>query len=216
MKKKEVQVNEVAKHVLLATNETVELIIEKQYEKIVAIVTACLATYSKDGQFIFMGNGGSAANASHFAADFTKRPIWHVKGARPISTRALTDSGPSAFMWANDSGFPDVFRNQLMSSQLTDKDVVFAFSGSGNSENVLKAVKHAKKVGATVIAITGFDGGKLAKMADISIIVPPEPNRRLETDDNGAVMGAYEAVTDVIMHGVIEAFREGVKAIHQV
>lgn len=203
--------SDMGKKVLEQTAVTLNEVIKQDSGKVAEIAEACLETYKKDGQFIFMGNGGSAANASHFSADFSKRPRWKIEGAKPICTRALTDSSESLTMWANDSGYDEVFLQQMMACRVSGNDLVFAFSGSGNSPNVLKAVTYAQEQGAKVVAITGFTGGKLADVADINITVPQGPLAQLDTDFNGAVMGEYEAVTDVIMHAVIEAFRETVK-----
>jgi D-sedoheptulose 7-phosphate isomerase len=185
---------------------------QEQGEQLSCIVIACLKAYDSGGRFFFAGNGGSAANANHFAADITKRPIWQIEGAKPIQAISLSANTEALTMWGNDSGFDEVFTRQFDSFKPGKKDMLFVFSGSGNSQNVLKLVERAKQAKVTIVGITGFGGGKLAGLVDISIVVPQTYLVGLGTDFNGAVMGEYEAITDNIMHGVLESFRMGVAA----
>jgi D-sedoheptulose 7-phosphate isomerase len=133
-----------------------------------AIADALWATYDRDGTIIVCGNGGSAATASHFACDLAK---WTIRpGARRVRAMALTDNTPVMLAFANDQGYSDIFVEQLM-SHYRPGDLLFAISGSGNSANVLQAVNWANEQGAVTVGITGFDGGKLARMARISLHV---------------------------------------------
>ncbi|MCL0060404.1 SIS domain-containing protein [Dehalococcoidia bacterium] len=126
--------------------------------------------------YIF-GNGGSAATASHFAADLSKGAIG--KGKPRIKAFALTDNVSLLTAWANDTIYENVFAEQL-ENLLEPGDIVIGVSGSGNSPNVLNGIKVAKTKGATTIGFIGFDGGKLKDLVDISIIVPSHNMEQVE------------------------------------
>jgi len=126
--------------------------------------------------FIF-GNGGSAATASHFAADLSKGTISH--GKPRIKALALTDNIPLLSAWANDTAYENVFAEQL-ENLVEAGDIVIGISGSGNSINVLKGIKTAKLKGATTIGFIGFAGGKLRELVDTSIIVPSNVMEQIE------------------------------------
>lgn len=130
----------------------------------------CLVAARDSKHFIFtMGNGGSAATASHFAGDFNKGlSLGKEKRFRFI---ALNDNEPTILSLANDVSYSSIFVEPLKNF-LEPGDVIIAISGSGNSENVIQAVEYGKKHGATVIGLTGFDGGKLDKLSDIRLHVP--------------------------------------------
>lgn len=122
------------------------------------------------GKHVFiLGNGGSAATASHFACDLAKGTA--VPGGRRFKAIALTDNIPLVTAWANDDSFDNIFVEQL-SNLLSDGDVVIAISVSGNSPNVLNAMELARKLGAITIGFTGFDGGDLKNLVDMAIVVP--------------------------------------------
>jgi D-sedoheptulose 7-phosphate isomerase len=126
----------------------------------------------KQGRTVFvMGNGGSAATASHLACDWSKTA--ERNGKRLLRCMSLNDN--VAFMTAigNDLGYEEMFSRQL-ENLLQKDDIVVLISGSGNSPNVLKAAKLAGKRGAMTVAMTGFSGGKLRKMADICLHIPSD------------------------------------------
>jgi D-sedoheptulose 7-phosphate isomerase len=119
-----------------------------------------------------VGNGGSAATASHFATDLgkaTKRP-----GGQPLRVTSLTDNMPWLSALANDDGYEHVFTGQL-ENLLRDGDVLVAISVSGNSPNVVRAVELARQRRATTVAFVGFDGGRLLSTADLCIHVASQP-----------------------------------------
>ncbi|MFC1915780.1 SIS domain-containing protein [Chloroflexota bacterium] len=118
--------------------------------------------------FIF-GNGGSAATASHFAADLSKGAF--SKGKARIKAFALTDNVPLLTALANDTVYENIFAEQLV-NLIEQGDIAIGVSGSGNSPNVLNGIKVARTKGATTIGFIGFDGGKLKDLVDIRIIVP--------------------------------------------
>ena len=141
------------------------------------IVAALVKARNGRKRIYTLGNGGSASTASHMASDLNKGAS--RRDAPRLRVMALTDSIPSMLAWGNDSSYEDIFVEQLK-NHLEKGDVVIAISGSGNSENVLKAVEYANKEGAVTIGLTGFDGGKLARMAKISYIVPSNCMQQIE------------------------------------
>lgn len=126
--------------------------------------------------FIF-GNGGSAATASHFAADLSKGAI--SKGKARIKALALTDNVALISAWANDTAYENIFAEQL-ENLVEPGDIAIGVSGSGNSPNVLNGTKVAKAKGATTIGFIGFDGGKLRELVDTCIIVPSHNMEQVE------------------------------------
>ena len=118
--------------------------------------------------YIF-GNGGSAATASHFQNDFNKGISEHLE--KKFRFTCLNDNVPTVMAVANDIGYEEIFRFQLK-GKLKPQDVIVAISGSGNSKNVINAVTYAKETGCKIIGLTGFDGGKLKALSDISLHVP--------------------------------------------
>lgn len=120
-------------------------------------------------QIFIMGNGGSASTASHFVCDLSKNTRKsHLPNFRVIG---LADNMAVLSALANDEGYENVFAQQLVSF-VHPGDVVIAISASGNSPNVLKAIEQANYMGARTVGMTGFDGGKLAKLVQINVHVP--------------------------------------------
>lgn len=138
-------------------------------EELNRAMQAMEAAFEKEAAVYIFGNGGSAATASHFVCDFNKGASdgkW--KKFRMI---CLNDNVPILTAIANDISYNDIFIHQL-EGVLQKKDMVIAISGSGNSENVVRAAQYAKKVGATLIGMTGYTGGRLKRLADVSLHVP--------------------------------------------
>lgn len=125
--------------------------------------------YGNDGTVLVIGNGGSAATASHFACDLSKGT--RVEGQRPFRCMPLTDNVPLISAWANDTSFLRVFSEQVR-SLARPNDVLFTISVSGTSPNVLAAAEVARERGMVVIALTGPTGGYLRELADVCIRVP--------------------------------------------
>lgn len=142
--------------------------------------------------FIF-GNGGSSANASHIVNDFVKSAL---QSGRPrFRLTCLSDNTPLLTAYANDLAFDIVFAEPLK-ALAEPGDVAIAISGSGNSPNVLRAMETAHEMGMTTIGLTGRDGGKLAPLCDVAVIVP--------TDSMQIIEDAHL----VILHAVFLAFYE--------
>ena len=118
--------------------------------------------------YIF-GNGGSSATASHFQNDFGKGVSEYVEDK--FRFQCLNDNVATLMAVANDIGFEEVFRFQL-NGVIEPGDIVIAISGSGNSKNVINAVEYAKSGRNKIIGLTGYSGGKLKELSDISLHVP--------------------------------------------
>ena len=117
----------------------------------------------------FIGNGGSATTASHFANDISIGT--RTGDNKPFRAVSLTDNVAVMTALANDEGYDRMFVDQLR-VHLRDGDSLVAISASGNSPNLIEAVDYARSRGATVVGLTGFDGGKLREKSDISLHVP--------------------------------------------
>ena len=139
------------------------------WEAIQAVVSTLRQARLSDRQVFILGNGGSAATASHFACDLGKVTI--LPDRPRFRVIALTDNMPLFSAYANDYGYEHVFAEQL-AGLLRSGDVVIAISGSGNSANVLQAIKLARSAQAVTIGFAGFDGGQLKDLVDICIHVP--------------------------------------------
>ena len=122
----------------------------------------------RDNQVFIMGNGGSASTASHFAGDLAKNT--RRKGFPHFRVIGLTDNMAIFSAYANDDGYENVFSEQL-TNWIRPGDVVIAISASGNSMNVINAMREAQKHNAITIGFTGFDGGQLGQMVNINVHV---------------------------------------------
>lgn len=115
------------------------------------------------------GNGGSASTASHFVCDFNKGVSESLE--QKYNFVCLSDNIATMMAYANDISYDEIFERPLH-GRIKEGDLLIAISGSGNSENVVRATKYAKAQGNTVIGITGYSGGKVRELADISLHVP--------------------------------------------
>ena len=132
--------------------------------------------YQNGGKALFCGNGGSAADAQHLAAEFVGR----YRYDRPsIAAHALTVDTSALTAIANDYGYDAVFARQV-SGVAVECDVLVAISTSGNSPSVLEAVKVAKTMGVKTIGLTGQGGGQLATLCDVSICVPSDEANHIQ------------------------------------
>ena len=139
------------------------------FEDIERVAEILLHTYVEQRTVFAFGNGGSAALASHFVCDLGKGT---VNGSQKrFRAMALTDNIPLMTAWANDSSYENIFAEQFANFAVPG-DIAFAISASGNSANVLNALRVAKQVGATTVGLTGFAGGKMFDLCDACIVVP--------------------------------------------
>ncbi len=125
--------------------------------------------YHNGHRIFVMGNGGSAATASHFALDLSKNTI--MPGAPRVKAISLTDHVPLITAWSNDTHYEHIFAEQL-ANMIEPGDVVIGISASGNSANVINAVKLARQNRAATIGLLGAKGGKLKEMVDACVLAP--------------------------------------------
>lgn len=146
-------------------------------EKIVQVAQACVAIYKNStNKTILAGNGGSAADAQHIAAELVGRYGFD----RPsLPSLALTTDTSNLTAIGNDYGYDKVFSRQL-EGMGQKGDIFIGISTSGNSQNIINAFEVAKLKGITTVALVGRDGGEMAKMADMAIVVPSESTPRIQ------------------------------------
>jgi D-sedoheptulose 7-phosphate isomerase len=167
------------------------------FGEIARIAEVLLDCHQRGGTIFVLGNGGSAATASHFACDLAKGT--RVAELPAFRVVPLTDNVPLITAWANDTSYEQVFAEQL-AALVRPADVVVAISASGNSPNVLAAARVARAAGAFVIALSGRSGGKLRALADLTI---------------GVTSDTIEQVEDahiVIAHGLCVTLRRTLQA----
>ena len=149
---------------------------EALLDVIVEVASRCVALYKTDKKTILAGNGGSAADAQHIAAELVGRYGFD----RPsIPSLALTTDTSNLTAIGNDYGYDQVFSRQL-AGMGQEGDIFFGISTSGNSQNLINAFEVAKEKGITTVALVGKDGGKMAQMADFSIVVPSDSTPRIQ------------------------------------
>ena len=155
---------------------TIQAIIEKRVKEIEIISELMIKAYKSGGKVILLGNGGSAADAQHIAAELVGK---FALKRRAFPAIALTTNSSILTAVANDYGYGNVFSRQV-EALAGDKDVVIAISTSGDSANVIKAIKVARSIGARTVALTGGDGGILASVVDVALIVPSDSTPRIQ------------------------------------
>jgi len=143
-----------------------------------AAVEAVRRVQAADNVVYVCGNGGSAATASHMVNDLVKAPA-DASGCRPLRAFALSDCVPLMTAFANDVEYAQAFARQL-DAYGRKGDLLVAFSGSGNSANVIEAAKAAKAKGLSVVGFTGFQGGKLGPLCYIHVNVPCDSMAQIE------------------------------------
>ena len=148
----------------------------------------------KKSVYVF-GNGGSGATASHFCEDLGKGTMDGADLNHRFRVMSLTDNTPYILAWANDNGYETIFEQQL--KNFADPgDIAIGISGSGNSENVLRAIDFAVSAGLKTVGVTGYDGGQLRGMVHYNIHVP--------IDD----MGIVESIHVMIFHYMVYNLRD--------
>jgi|TARA_B100000959_G_scaffold217307_1_gene229190 D-sedoheptulose 7-phosphate isomerase len=147
-------------------------------------VEVLLEARERESSIFFIGNGGSAATASHFANDLAIGTRAYEKPFRAIS---LCDNQAVITAIANDDGYEKIF-NQQLEVLLKKQDVVVAISASGNSPNLLKAIDTSKKLSAVTVGISAFNGGKMKEMVDVALHVPTEKGEYGPAEDAHMVL----------------------------
>lgn len=140
------------------------------------VVEACVSCFKHGGKVLLCGNGGSAADAQHIAAEFTGR---FYKDREPLYAEALHVNTSYLTSVANDYSFDQVYA-RLTKAKGKKGDVLFCISTSGNSTNILEAVKAGKEKGMTVIGMTGSTGGKMKDLCDYLLNVPSNDTPRIQ------------------------------------
>ena len=149
---------------------------EELLNKIQEVSKRCVELYKGSNKTILAGNGGSAADAQHIAAEMVGRYGFD----RPsLPSLALTTDTSALTAIGNDYGYDQVFSRQL-EGMGQDGDIFIGISTSGNSVNIIKAFQIAKKKNIFTVALVGRDGGEMAKIADISLIVPSDSTPRIQ------------------------------------
>ena len=164
-------------------------------EVIASFATHLENAYNNNQSIYVIGNGGSAANASHFAQDLAKGIFFEKPVAKTMKAISLADNIAHITAIANDTGYQNIFSAQL-NTYAKDSDVLICISGSGNSENIVEAVKAAKQKNMFVIGVTGFDGGQLKSMSNFSVHVPLHE------------MCTVESIHSIIFHLIVLELRE--------
>jgi len=149
---------------------------EKNVDKILEVAKVIANAFNDGKKVILFGNGGSSTDASHITAEFLNRFKKDRPGLPAISLN--TDMAVITSI-ANDYDFSDIFAKQLKALS-AEGDIVIAISTSGNSPNIIKAFEVAREMGIKTVALTGNDGGAIAKIADLSLIVPSNSTPRIQ------------------------------------
>lgn len=158
-------------------NELIETYLEQEIDILKRIDVSAVnevlnlleAGMKREATIYVFGNGGSAATASLFQNDFNKGVSEHID--KKFRFLCLNDNIATIMAVANDIGYEEVFRFQLQ-GKIKKGDILMAISGSGNSPNVINAVEYGKKQGCKVVGLTGYSGGRLKELSDISLHVP--------------------------------------------
>ncbi|MCF7870536.1 MAG: D-sedoheptulose 7-phosphate isomerase [Candidatus Omnitrophica bacterium] len=151
-------------------------ILEDAGAKLQQITLICQKALKSGNKIIFFGNGGSAADSQHLAAEFVGR---FQKNRKPLAALALSVNSSALTAIGNDFGFQEVFSRQI-SALAKPGDIAFGISTSGNSPNVLYGFKAAKERNAGTVAFLGKDGGKIASQVDIPLVISVEQTPRIQ------------------------------------
>lgn len=147
--------------------------LSREVERASRLVITSLTT---DQKLMLCGNGGSAADSQHLAAEFTGR---FVKDRRPLAAVALSTDTSALTSIANDYNFDEVFARQVVGLGRPG-DCLMVISTSGNSRNVIRAAEAARAIGIHTIGLLGKDGGKLLALCDVPIVVPSDVTARIQ------------------------------------
>ncbi len=160
-------------------------------DAIATVVDVLLEARDNERTIFIVGNGGSASTGSHMATDLCK--VTAANGRPGVRAISLPDNVALLTAWSNDEAYEQSFSGPLQ-AYLSPGDVLIAISASGRSPNVLEATRVANRIGAVTIGLTGFGGGDLAGLAQISVVVP--------ADDYGLVEDAHLAVNHALTAAV--------------
>ncbi len=150
--------------------------LKENLPKLIEFVKLVASAFEAGNKIFFFGNGGSAADAQHLAAEFVNR---YVMDRPPLPAIALTTDTSILTSVSNDISFNEIFAKQLKALG-REGDVAIGISTSGNSPNLTRAFEVAKEIGMKTVALTGNDGGALAKIADLSLVVSSTSTPRIQ------------------------------------
>lgn len=170
--------NKFIKDSLVESSETKLKIIEECTEGILSSVEMLCETFSKGKKLLLCGNGGSAADCQHIAAEFMIR-LSHDLERNPLPAIALTTDTSNLTAGGNDIGYENVF-SRLIDGLGSEGDCLIAISTSGNSPNIIKAAKKSKEKGMRIVGFLGGSGGKLKDLVDLPIIIPSNNTQRIQ------------------------------------
>jgi len=162
------KVDEIITNFLKEQESCISTILQNT-DDISKVIKVLLSSRNSNKTIYTIGNGGSGSTASHFVSDLLKTSI--TKNNKRIKAVSLVDNIPVILAWSNDVSYDDIFLEQLRNF-ISKGDVVIAFSGSGKSKNILKALKFAKKNGVICIGMTGITGGLMKNICDICLQIP--------------------------------------------
>jgi D-sedoheptulose 7-phosphate isomerase len=158
------------------SSEVKDRFLKENLSKLIGVIKLVAQAFEEGNKLFFFGNGGSAADAQHLAAEFVNR---YLMERPPLPAIALTTDTSILTSVSNDVTFNEIFAKQLKA--LGKKgDVAVGLSTSGNSPNVVRAIETAKEMGMKTVAFTGMDGGKLTKKVDIALLVPSSSTPRIQ------------------------------------
>jgi len=184
----------IIKDILLQSIQIKEDLLHTRIDQIIDLSNMVIESLKKGGKVMLFGNGGSASDSQHIAAELVGR---YQKDRQALPALALTTNTSILTAIANDYGYDAVFAKQV--EALGDKnDIVIGISTSGKARNVVAGIKQAKKMGIKTIVFTGGDGGEIAKLADVSLVVPSKVTARIQE--------AHIAVGHIICELVEEYF----------
>ena len=149
---------------------------DQNVELIMQAVEMMIESLNQGGKLLFFGNGGSAADSQHVAAEFIGR---FMKERRALAAIALTTDSSVLTCLGNDYSYDIIFSRQIEALG-REEDIAFGFSTSGNSKNVIKGIEKAKELGMKTIVLTGGGGGKMKGLADIHMDVPSKSTARIQ------------------------------------
>lgn len=168
--------NEMIKRELLSHKATVERVIENNIIEIEKACELAVKTLKAGNKILFFGNGGSASDAQHIAAELTGR---FVSERIPLPGIALTTDTSAITAIANDYGYAKIFERQVQA--LANKgDLLVGISTSGNSQNVINALNIGAKKGCTSLTLSGRDGGEMKNIGDVNVIISDNVTARIQ------------------------------------
>jgi D-sedoheptulose 7-phosphate isomerase len=150
--------------------------LKENLPKMLEVIKLVSRSFEAGSKLLLFGNGGSAADAQHIAAEFVNR---YIIDRPPLPAIALTTDTSILTSVSNDASFNEIFSKQIKALG-KEGDVAVGISTSGNSPNMVKAFEVAKEMGIKTVALTGNDGGAMAKIADVSLVVPSGSTPRIQ------------------------------------